>query len=78
MALRIKFRVTERADLYYSPTAKRVTFSAVADGDIPVGDRVSEGGAPSITFSALCDTAAALEQFTIGSEFYFDVTAVPK
>ncbi len=76
MALRIKFRVTERADLYYSPTAKRVTFTAVEDVGIPADDRISQG-APGITFSAICDNPIALDLLAIGGEFYFDIAPVP-
>ncbi len=76
MALRIKFRVTERADQYFSPTSKRLTFSAVLDESIPADDRVCEG-TPNIVFSAVCDNPIALEALELGGEFYFDIAAVP-
>lgn len=75
MAVRIRFRVTERADLFYSETAKRITFAALDDTAIAPDDRLCLG-APSLSFTAVCDNPVALALLELGGEFYFDITLV--
>jgi hypothetical protein len=73
--VRIKFRLAEQADLYYSPTAKRLTFTALADAGIPADDRICVGS-PGITVTTICDNPVALATFELGSEYWFDITPV--
>jgi hypothetical protein len=77
MTLRIRFRITERADLLFSPAAKRLTFAAAMDDEIPEADRLALG-TPSISFTAICDNPAALDLLDLGADLYFDVKPVPE
>jgi hypothetical protein len=76
MAIRIRFRITERTDLYFSPTAKRLTFVSVPDKGIEAKNRFSAGLGGGASFSIVCENADVLDQLTLGSEHYFDITPV--
>ena len=61
MAFRIKFRITESTEYFFSPTTRRLVLTSVPDDSVPENDRFSSntlGGAAS--FAVTCDNPRAL------------------
>ena len=78
MTVRAKFRLAEDAALFgTNPPARKLTFYAMYDPSIPEDMRY-EKYTPSGQFTMTCNNPAALEQFVLGKQYYFDITEVPE
>ena len=77
MTVRAKFRLTESADLSWQPGAKRLTFNAEYDDTIPE-DLKFDKYTPAGSFTMVCNNPAALAQFKLGEQYYFDIDVAPK
>lgn len=74
MAFRIKFKITESTDYFFSPATKRIVLTPVADPDTPLKDRFASASVGAASLTVFCDNPAALSALTLGREFYFDIT----
>ena len=72
--MRIRFRLTERTDYYFSPTTRRYTFASVSDDEIPANARISQG---MLSVTVTGDKDNPVTKLALGDEFYFDITPVP-
>jgi len=78
MTVRAKFRLTKKADIFGSE-AKELTFNAEYDNSI-AEDMNFNKYTPYGQFVMVCCNPAALAQFELGKQYYFDMnpaTPVP-
>lgn len=74
MSVRAKFKLTEiRQHHWGQPQARTLHFDAQYDQTIPE-DRRFYDATPSGHFEMLVNNPAALDQFTLGNDYYFDIT----
>ncbi|RDU99212.1 hypothetical protein DWV00_08795 [Trinickia dinghuensis] len=65
--------MTEETRLNWSPTAKRLKFTAQYDPSIPEDQRFQQA-TPWGEFEMQVDNPAALAQLELGKSYYFDIT----
>ncbi|MHB9833844.1 hypothetical protein Q8F57_003295 [Paraburkholderia terrae] len=71
--VRAMFQLQEIANQHYSPTSKRLKFSAMYDTNIPEHRRLQKA-TPWGIFEMTVDNPAALEMFELGKHYHFDIT----
>lgn len=76
MSVRAKFKLTEiRRHYWGAPQQRTLRFDAQYDPGIPEDQRFYDA-TPSGHFEMLCNNQAALDQFKLGEDYYFDITPV--
>lgn len=74
MSVRAKFKlVSIRQSCYGVPHARTLRFEAQYTGSIPE-DVVFSNATPNGHFEMECNNQAALDQFELGNDYYFDIT----
>lgn len=73
MAIRAKFQLQSITGHYWSNSTKTLKFYASYDSSIPEDQRFAQA-TPSGTFEMTVDNPAALAQFELGKQYYFDIT----
>lgn len=73
--VRAKFVLAEETRCNWSPTSKKLVFSAQYDQNTPEDQRYSKA-TPTGTLTMQVDNPAALEQFELGKAYYIDFTPV--
>jgi len=74
MSVRAKFKLTSiRQSCYGVPHARTLRFEAQYDGSVPE-DVCFSNTTPTGHFEMECNNQAALDQFELGKNYYFDIT----
>ncbi|MFP3186793.1 MAG: hypothetical protein RXR52_36625 [Paraburkholderia sp.] len=75
MTVRAKFQLQQVTANHWGPS-KTLKFYASYDPSIPEDQRFAKA-TPSGSFEMTVDNPAALEQFELGKQYYFDITEAP-
>lgn len=73
MTVRAKFQLQSITEHFWNKGSKTLKFHASYDPSIPEDQRFQQA-TPSGTFEMQCDNPAALAQFEMGKQYYFDIT----
>ena len=79
MATRAKLRLIEDTSSSWqkgSPAQRTLKFTAVYDANIPEDQRFQKA-TPSASATFVIDNPAALAQFDLGGDYYFDISPAP-
>lgn len=73
MTVRAKFQLQSVTDHHWSKGVKTLKFYASYDPSIPEDQRFSKA-TPNGSFEMTVDNPAAIAQFELGKQYYFDIT----
>ncbi len=72
MTVRCKLKLVEIAQVDWSKTARKFTFSAVYDDSIPEDRRFYDASSPNANFTILVNNPAVVASYELGKHYYFD------